>query len=234
MAIKDVKRVTTLVMQDGYVSVTDFARRFKYARELFLAVVLLAVAGLGFFSYKWYTGYREQAAQQALADAVELFKKTSEAGTSDDWAAVATQLQLAYDQHSHAAIAPYFLVFKSEALSAQGKDAQARETMETMVKGLSAASPLAPLFKIRYALMLLDATDEADQQKGLQSLEALAHDVHNRYQDMALFNLGSYYAAHQKIEQARQSWQELVAKADQFAGSPLVEEAQAQLGMLKK
>src|SRR5262249_7202296 len=109
MAIKDVKRFSAMMMQDGYFSMTKYMRHFKYARELFLAIVLLVVAALGFFSYKWYVGYREQSAQQALADAIELFRKASATGTADDWSSVATQLQLAYDQHSHSYSAPYFL-----------------------------------------------------------------------------------------------------------------------------
>jgi len=234
MAIKDVKRVSTMMMQDGYFSMSYYARRFKYSRELFLAVILLVVASLGFFSYRWYTGYREQSAQQALADSVELFKKASQAGTPDDWASVATQLQLAYDQHSHASIAPYFLAYKSQALVEQGKDDEARATMEVMVKGLSATSPLAPLFKIRYALMLLDAADETEQHRGLQALESLAYDVHNTQQDMALFYMGSYYASQDKTEQARQAWQDLVSKQENFPSSPWVQEAQEQLSFLKK
>lgn len=234
MAIKDMKKFSTMMIQDGYFSLTKYSRHVKYARELFLAIILLVVAALGFFSYRWYTSYREQSAQQALADAIELFRKASASGSADDWSSVATQLQLAYDQHSHSYSAPYFLAFKSQALAELGKDDEARSTMEAMIKAVPASSPLAPLFKIRYALMLLDAADEADQHRGLQTLESLAQDTHNRFQDMALFYLGDYYAAEGKTEQARQIWHELISKQETFASSPWVQEAQERIGYLKK
>lgn len=234
MALKDIKRFSTMMVQDGYFTLTKYSRYFKYARELFLAVVLLIVAALGFFSYKWYVGYREQSAQQALADSIELFKKAANSGSQDDWATVATQLQHAYDQHSHSHSAPFFLVFKSQALAEQGKDLEAREAMESVVKAIPASSPLASLFKTRHALMLMDAEDEAEQRRGLQALESLAQDAHNRSQDMALFYLGSYYEAHDKVEQALQTWQELISKQETFASSPWVQEAQQRVGYLKK
>jgi predicted negative regulator of RcsB-dependent stress response len=235
MAFKEVKQFSNAFVQQGYFSVSRYVRQFKYARELFLAGVLLVVAILGFLSYRWYVSYREQAAQQALAESIELVHKASAANTPDEWASVATRLQLAYDQHSHSYMAPYFLAFRAQALSEMGKKAEAQELMETVVKTIPASSELAPLFKTRQALMLLDAHDEQEQRRGLQLLQALAQDIHNRAQDMAQFYLGSYFAAHGKTEEAFQAWHTLINnQQDGKYTSPWVAQAQRQLSVLKK
>ena len=215
-------------------TITGRRTTFKYTREVFIGIALLGILGLSFLTYRWYVTYREQAAQKVFAEYMIAYNQAMQSGSEQDWARAEVLLKLGYDRHARSYIAPYFLAFQAQALIQQGKKQEALAAMNAMVAAASAKSPVFNLFKTKRALMMLDAEDESMQQQGLEELMQLGREAKNIYNDMALFYLGRYYWALDKIDEARTIWQELVDGQwhEQLAPSPWVQEAKQKLNQI--
>jgi len=90
------------------------------------------------------------------------------------------------------------------------------------------------LLSIKRALIQLDSEDSKIREEGTQELVTLARDTTNPFHDMALFYLGRYYWATNKVEEAKKIWQELVDNRwmDAVNPSPWMHEAKASLAQI--
>lgn len=175
-----------------------------------LSVAVVGVlAGGGWFLYYQRSVAREQAAQLILAQCLNEYEK----GITD--ATVASQVdgmaQVGYRQYGNTHIGPFFLALRVDALLAQGQRDEALKLLQEVIKGLASQPMFAQLYRIKYALILLDTVDAAQVEQALSLLEQEAHYAQGYNNDRALYYLGAYYGANGNTERAQQYWNELVS-----------------------
>lgn len=182
----------------------------KWIQLSYVALGLLAVGALSFYSYRYYIVSRESEAQRVFSHAYETFVAAQNEGTPTSWQAAENTLLTSYEKNKSSSVAPIFKAFQADTLLAQGKNNEAIAAMEVACNGFSTSSSLYPYFAVKYALMRIDHGNDAVRAEGLKSLIKLA-DKSNKNRDNALYYLGSYYAAHGDEQNARASWNELVS-----------------------
>ncbi|TET33673.1 tetratricopeptide repeat protein [Candidatus Dependentiae bacterium] len=206
----------------------------NYANMLAI-IFLLMLGGAGaYFGYRWYAASREQNSQLALAEHVQELQKVV-AGSKDLMSTQLAQLDASlsfdYRRHKSSATAPLFLLMQADVQIKQDRHVEAISTLQQVMNALPSTSPLRFLIKTKRALLQIDSKDDVTQQAGLQELMQLARDKENKQSDLALFYLGRYYWAHDKLDDAKTAWQELLntpAYTQSFP-SPWVYEAQEAL-----
>lgn len=206
----------------------------KYAKQTALAVLAAGIFAAGYYGHRWYRINQEQAAQQLFSHNVEEFERALEEGKKEDWANVESLFKLGYDQYSHSALAPFFLIYQAQAMLKQGKGAQAFEAIDQAVHQMNTNSPLADLYKASIALMQIDSNDKAMQEKGITQLQALANTPLSTGYDIASYYLGLYYMSNNDEPKAKEIWQKLInSQKDQpkMGQSPWAKLAQQKLGL---
>lgn len=183
----------------------------KYRSQLIAGAVALSVAALGFCAYTWYKNNVNAQAQMAFSQAVESYNKALQSKNDDDWQAVAQVLQSGADTYKYSVFAPYFRTFYADVLIRQGKRDLALVEMTRAVQGLSNSSPLTPLFKIKEALLMIDAGTDGQRSAGVEKLTALAHDRSNIFSDQARYHLARYYWSLDDTQKAREEWESLAS-----------------------
>lgn len=182
-------------------------RAQQHFKKIIIGIIFVIVLGGGLWWYNFYTMNREMAAQRTFEHCLQEYQ--SALRNDALWPQVEMEFSLGYDQYAHTRLAPYFLVFKVDALLKQNKKEEAYVLMDSVLPLLS-GSPLSVFYKTKVALMLLDMSDQDHVKKGLSLLEELAYDDAHSNSDVALYYLGSYYLAHNQIDNACRVWQKLV------------------------
>src|SRR5436305_13738931 len=107
----------------------------QYYKGIIITLLIGATLGFCLYSYMLYRRQQNQNAHKALMECLKHFEApvTQEKDQEIDldtimftsreekWNKVATLFHNAYANHSSAGIAPFFLIFESEALMNQGK-----------------------------------------------------------------------------------------------------------------
>lgn len=230
--IKSVFHIVGQYILDLFGGERSYARR--YLRELIIITLVLAGTFGGYLGYRWYVVSREQAAHQTFAQAMYEYQTAIRSNSPAELATVDALIARGYDQHKASNIAPLFLALKADIQLQRNDVTQAMETLQQLVTALPATSPLAPLYKAKRALILLDSSDEALQKNGVDELLSLARDKSNKVNDMALFYLGRYYWSKNDLDDAKRVWQELVNSysMQEAYPSPWVQEASQALKQL--
>ncbi len=213
-----------------------------YRLAVVAGLLVLGVAG-GYGGYRWYKITVETSAQKSFSDCMYVYKealnRSIQPSTQEQekqgknlWEEAEIAFKLAYQQHTHSDLAPFFLAFQSDALMHQGKTPEALELLDTAINKIGKKSPYNALYRIKRALIQID--NEALRSNGLQELEKLKNEKNNKFKDMTLFYLGSYFWSMNDLDQARSIWQQLI---DEFGTdtegpgvSPWVNQAKAVLG----
>ncbi len=200
----------------------------RFARTILLTFFIIVAVVVGYFGYSWYVVAREQNAHQAIADYMRDYQMALRANTPQAWQRLDGLLSIGYTHHKKSYLAPFFLMLRADTLIRQQNMIEAVQVLEEAITALPSHSPLMPLFKTKRALLLVDNNDETVQKEGLQQLLTLARDKSNAYNDLALFYLGRYYWAHDEIDNAKKTWQELVENGtrEKAYPSPWAKEAQ--------
>jgi hypothetical protein len=196
-------------------------KEYNYSTWLSTVVMVLLFALGGFNVRKWYVASREQKAQFAMSEAFEEYDRAIlrmvNSKESDDQV-VKQQLEdahLSFDivlrNHGSSALSSCAHAFEADIYWYEGKKDEAIRAMDDAIKG-SSKSPLLYEWKIKSALMKLDAGKE---QEGVSELNALAIDPKNASADRAAFELGYYYWCAKDEARARDAWQLL----EKFSGS---------------
>lgn len=223
--LKAVFSVIINTIHDIFAGDSAFSKRVL--RQIFIALLVLIAGASAYMGHRWYVVSREQAAHYAFADYMADYQAALKADNSQEWQRVDSLLEYGYNQHKNSTLAPLFLALRADIQVKQHNISSAVDMFAQVVQELPKDSPIAPLFKIKRALLLLDSADEALQKMGLDELLQVARDKENRYNDMALFYLGRYYWATNAIDEAKKVWQELVDDnaMNQAYPSPWAQEA---------
>lgn len=188
-------------------------KQIRYALIIGSVVVLGAA---GFYTYKWYRKGVQQAAQKAFSEAMETYNQAlsleyaGESVSSKEketiWDEVEIAFKTGYNQNKRSTLAPFFLVYESEALLRQGKIDQSYDILSQAVNQMSKKSPYYYLYSIKQALFEID---KKDQQKGVARLNELIQDKNNVFKDMAAYYLAEYYWANKDFKKAKELYQSI-------------------------
>lgn len=205
----------------------------KYLREIFIALALFACAGLGYVGYRWVSSSRNKTAQKAFSEYVQDYQFALQENNPQEWDRIEALFAYGASQYASSSMLPYFLMMQSEVQMRKNNMVGALDTLSRAIAKTSNPEFISML-KTKRALMKLDMPEQAQQDEGVQELISLARQDSNSYRDMALFYLGRYYWATNKLDEAQKSWQELADSQwiDKTKPSAWVREAQAMLKQL--
>lgn len=196
--------------------------------KIFIALLVIFILLVGsYFGYRWYVVSREQRIQGRLALHMQDYQHALQADSKDELMRLESLFDAEYARDKGGSIAPLFMVLRANAQIKQEKYTEAVDSLQTAINALPEKSPLTILLKTKCALLQLDNQDETMQQLGLQELIQLAREPKNDLSDVALFYLGRYYWAHDKLDDAKRAWQELIDTPEyvQPYASPWAQEA---------
>jgi len=191
---------------------------YKYMRHIGIAIGGLVVASGLFLGHRWYAVNREQKAQEVFAGCVAEFERAER--DANLWPNAELVFHLGYEHHAGSNLGPYFKVFEAEAQVHQGKQSEARVTMEQAVSQLAKHSPVYHVYETKLALMLIDSDNAQDKQRGIATLEKLANNTCNLNRDMAQYYAGLYYWSANDEAKARTAWHDLLPLAQAEVASP--------------
>ena len=193
-------------------------------------VLVLAAGGYG---YRYWMQHKEQAAHTILHDCLSEFEAAQQGKAH--WADIAAMCQAGYEKFSGTATAPYILAVAIDCLLADQKQPEALEKITTMLSKIS-KSPLYNLYALKRALLILDMPDTALHPQALATIEQLANDTKNIYNDSAQFYAGYYYRQQGNTQKAMEFWNTLIANnkaiTDEQGRSPWAAIAQEKMSGL--
>ncbi len=181
-----------------------------YWKILSIVLLMLLFGAGAFFGYRWYRISSEQKVQVRLAMQMQEYQRAMQTGSNDELIQLESLLEFEYVQNKAASVAPLLLVLRANVQIKQEKYTEALDSLQRAINAFPAKSPFVLLLKTKGALILLDNNDETMQQLGVQELIQLARDIENKFRDVALFYLGRYYWAHDALDDAKRTWQELL------------------------
>lgn len=178
----------------------------KKVRRALIVLVIVGVGCGGFYVNRYFKNSRQQEAIAAFNEAMQTYMTAlvtdldfSKKGEKAAWDEVELAFQTAYDQNQKSEFAPFFLIYKAQALAGQQNYQQAADLVGQALAGLSASSPFYDLYAIMQASLLIDAGNPA----GVEQLKKLASDTSSDYIAMAQYYLAQYYLAQNEQEQAQ-------------------------------
>lgn len=200
----DLQRINSLYTFDGF-----FIFFEKYRTYFLIGIVaVLSIVGLGAYWYFYSMNY-EKSSQQLFSEILQEYNRAAE--SSELWSEVEMSAKTGYNQYRRSSLAPFFLAFQVDALLGQQKHEEALAVMNLLMGKLSSSSLVYSVFKLKEARMKLDSKESQHQKEGVETLEALARDQKNMYQDQALYYLGMYYESHDQHDKASEIWRQLNA-----------------------
>jgi hypothetical protein len=192
----------------------------KTDRSTSAFLIVLVGVGLvygGFWSYRWYGARREAQAQKTFADVLQLVEQAKQ--NPQQWADVAAACTAGYDLNSSSKLAPFFLLYRADALVAQGDVAQAMTVMQDGISKMSSSNPVRSLYAVKLGLMKIDSADQTVKAAGLQELEKLAQQD-TAGADMAAYYLGLHFWQAGDVQKAKDAWKRLIGTSSQENASP--------------
>lgn len=178
----------------------------KKVRRTLIVLVIVGVGCGGFYINRYFKNSRQQEAIFAFNEAMQTYMTAlvadldlSKKGEKAAWDEVELAFSTAYDQHHKSDFAPFFLIYKAQALAGEQNYAQAADLVGQALIGLSASSPFYDLYAIMQASLLIDAGDLA----GLEQLKKLASDNSSDYVTMAQYYLAQYYLSQNQADLAQ-------------------------------
>lgn len=209
-----------LMVKNTFTEKVQTTKARKSDRSSTVLLIILVGCGLvygGYWSYRWFGVRREAQAQKTFADLLQLVEQAKQ--DPKKWADVAAACNAGYDQNSSSKLAPLFLIYRADALVAQGDNAQAMTVMQDGIAKMSSSSPLRSLYAVKLALMKIDSADQSMKAAGMQELEKLAQqDVAGA--DMAAYYRGLLFWQAGEVEKAKDAWKRLAGTANQENASP--------------
>lgn len=184
----------------------------KYVIAVFLGIALMIG---GFVMYHLYNHHLNVRAHKEMLEALKVYEASAVATSKQDqeekWKKVNEVFAQAYAKNKGAGIAPFFLTFQVEALMNLGKIEDAIKIMGNVLHSLPSGE-LQALYKVKFALMKIDSTQQAYEKQGLDELVSLAKDDKGFAHEHALYHLGMYFWCKKDFEQAKNYWQQLMLK----------------------
>jgi predicted negative regulator of RcsB-dependent stress response len=179
----------------------------KYHAAVHGVLAGTALVAVGWYGYNWYSVKQEYRAQRDFAESAEdYYKLFASAKNAKAWQDIEQGLAFRAQQNKSSRLAPYFKVYQADALLQEGKTEDAMQLLNNAIQDLKQDSPLYFLYRIKRALIKLDASSEEMRKEGDSELDQLSQDIHNSYRDMAAYYRGYYAWNRGNKAEARQIW----------------------------
>ncbi len=200
----------------------DLVKLFKYVA---LSILLAGIATASYFAYQFYAYQQEKTAHAYFAQCCAKYEAASKTMKEDELEKAIAMFEEGAQSYAHTALAPYFLVYQSEAYRKQGNSGKGLAVLTDAISKMSDQEPLTNLFKIKQSLLMLDSAQEDARQIGIAQLESIVRDERAAYQDTAAYYLGSYYWSINETAHAMQIWQDMTLsqRQEKLAPSPWVQ-----------
>jgi len=224
--VRDMVTVMRSLLVEGYKSIFRGDQKFaKHARETLIVVLILAAGFGGFKLYRYYISSREATAQKVFYECMMELENAKRGIGS--WYDVEVAFEMGHRQNSRSQLAPFFLVFKSEALQAQGKKQEAINLLNDTLGQLKKDSNMYWIYKVKLALSKMDMPDETIQKEGINELQEISclkgeNKKENSGTVPALFYIGSYYWEKNNFDKAKEAWNKLIGLQKDGSKSPYV------------
>ena len=204
----------------------------EQSKALYLIISLCSVIALSFVIYTAWATKKEKSIQYDFGILIGEYENMLQ-DKNPDWNSLLEKFESTYNKHSSSTLINYYLGYKVQILLQQNKTPQALAVLDTIISN-AYNSPFLPLYETERALIQLDTTDTDLQNRGLEALKTIANDKNNMYRDTAQFYLGRYYWATDRIDDAREIWQQLMDEQhdEKFAPSPWIQFVQEKLNLL--
>ena len=207
-------------------------KRFTLTKAHIIAMSISWVIVLSFFAIVYgifgaCVSCRERAALKGFSEVIRLYDQAKHnPDQATNWNSIAKMFEDQYQENKNAYIAPYFLLFKADALIQAGDTQNACVVMEQTTKEAQ-SQPLLPLIALKQYLLELDSLDQERQEQAIEKMRELGADISNIYADAALYHLGRYFLVKNRIDDARATLIDLFDRyeSDQVSPSPWVSKA---------
>jgi predicted negative regulator of RcsB-dependent stress response len=227
MVLRELADTASLVIHSWFSSLgikkdINLVKLFKY---IMFSILLAGIAAGSFFAYQFYAHQQEKTAHAYFAQCCAQYEAASKTMKEDELAQAIAMFEQGAQTYAHTALAPYFLVYQSEAYRKQGNSDKGLAVLTSALSKMSDQEPLTNLFKIKQSLLMLDNAQEDMRQAGIAQLESIVRDERAAYQDTAAYYLGSYYWSINETARAMQLWQDMTLsqRQEKLAPSPWVQ-----------
>lgn len=227
-------------------------KKCKEHQNYILAIIGLVTAlSGGVLGYLYYKKMRAEAAYTTLTEALEYFdapvkkdidskdddfnflNKKEFTSDTEKWKKVDAVFKAGYESHRGSGVAPFFLVYRSEALIKQNNLPEAIEVMRVALSSMP-NHKVKSYYRVKLALMLIDARSATAVEEGTKILKEISRDEKSIAHDKALYFLGEYFWYEKKFNEAKNYWNQLLLgyeKQDKHP-SPWVEQAKEKLRLI--
>ncbi|MFH1254670.1 MAG: hypothetical protein V1646_04550 [bacterium] len=208
-----------------------FKKAKVYQQVLVAAGVGAIVLGSVVFGYAYYKNKVRAAAYKDFMSAMQSYdgviknKKVSSnypsvkqfESESDKWAQTEQAFRQGYQNYKNTELAPAFLAFQAEALLNLGKVDDAIKILKDVVAQVK-SEEIKDSYKVKIALISMDKKDEKAQSEALNELIAIANNDGSVANEVALYQVGSYFWNQKKYNEAKDYWQRLLVKTTAKSG----------------
>ena len=210
----------------------DLLKKAKVHQQLLTVTASgVIVLSLAIFGYVYYKNRVRACAYKDFMAAIQYYdgtvkgKKASSnypgikqfESENDKWVQTEQVFKQGYQSYKNTELAPVFLAFQAEALLNLGKVAQALELLKDVVSKVK-SEEIKDSYKIKIALINMDNKDEKIQNEGLTQLIAIANNDNSVANEIALYQVGSYFWNQKKYNEAKNYWQRLLVKTTAKSG----------------
>lgn len=224
-----------------------FKKAKMYQQVLIVAGIGAIVLGSAGFGYIYYKSKVRAAAYKDFMTAIQSYdgvvknKKVSSdypsikqfESETDKWTQTEQIFRQGYQNYKNTELAPAFLAFQAEALLNLGKVDEAISVLKEVVSQVK-SEEIKDSYKIKIALINLDKKDEKSQSEALNELISIASNDNSVANEVALYQLGSYFWNQKKYNEAKDYWQRLLVKTTSKSGqvSVYAGEVREKLGLI--
>jgi len=224
-----------------------FKKAKVYQQVLIVAGIGVIVLGSAGFGYIYYKNKVRAAAYKDFMTAIQCYdgvvknKKVSSDYPSikqfesekDKWTQTEQVFRQGYQNYKNTELAPAFLSFQAEALLNLGKIDEAIKVLKEVVSQVKSAE-IKDSYKVKIALINLDKKDEKAQSDALNELISVANNDSSAANEVALYQVGSYFWNQKKYNEAKDYWQRLLVKTTAKSGqvSVYAGEVREKLGLI--
>lgn len=212
--------------------IDDVLKKAKaYQQILVAAGVGAIVLGSVIFGYSYYKNKVRAAAYKDFMSAIQSYdgviknKNVSSSYPSvkqfesenDKWTQTEQLFRQGYLNYKNTELAPAFLAFQAEALLNLGKVDDAIKILKDVVNQVK-SEEIKDSYKVKIALISMDKKDEKVQREALNELIAIANNDGSVANEVALYQVGSYFWNQKKYNEAKDYWQRLLVKTTAKSG----------------
>ena len=212
--------------------IDDVLKKAKaYQQILVAAGVGAIILGSVIFGYSYYKNKVRAAAYKDFMSAIQSYdgviknKNVSSSYPSvkqfesenDKWTQTEQLFRQGYLNYKNTELAPAFLAFQAEALLNLGKVDDAIKILKDVVNQVK-SEEIKDSYKVKIALISMDKKDEKVQREALNELIAIANNDGSVANEVALYQVGSYFWNQKKYNEAKDYWQRLLVKTTAKSG----------------